>query len=121
MIAYCGLKCEICPIYQATREKDPEKQRRMREDIARKILKEYGMQCGTEDVTDCDGCVTEGGRLFLGCQKCLIRSCAHEKRFENCAHCGDYACTKLSEFFDFGGKLVNMDARKQLDAIRKSL
>jgi Protein of unknown function (DUF3795) len=121
MIAYCGLKCETCPIYLATREKDREKQRQMRESIVRQILKEYGMQCRVEDITDCDGCPTQGGRLFAGCRKCRIRPCARERGLENCAHCSDYACDKLKEFFNFGGKLVNIDAKKQLDAIRKSL
>jgi hypothetical protein len=121
MIAYCGLKCETCPIYLATREKDHAKQVKMREDIAGKILKEYGIKCRGEDITDCDGCPTQNGRLFAGCQKCRIRPCARERGLENCAYCGDYACDKLTEFFNFGGKLVNTDAKKQLDAIRKSL
>jgi hypothetical protein len=121
MISYCGSKCATCPIYLATREKDPDKQRQMRDDIAREILEAYGIAYQADDINDCDGCPTQGGRLFVGCQKCQIRPCARERGLENCAHCSDYVCEKLEEFFDFGGKLVNMEAKKQLDEIRKSL
>jgi hypothetical protein len=121
MIAYCGLNCVKCPIYLATRETNAEKQKQKREEIARQIEEKYGMQCRVEDVTDCDGCPAQGGRLFSGCQKCRIRKCAREKGIENCAHCSEYACEKLEAFFNFGGKLVEGDAKKRLDGIRKSL
>jgi hypothetical protein len=121
MIAYCGLNCVGCPIYLVTRETNAKKQKQKREEIARQIEEKYGMKCRLEDVTDCDGCHTQGGRLFSGCQKCQIRKCAGEKGIENCAHCSEYACEKLEEFFNYGGKLVNIDAKKQLDAIRDAL
>ncbi len=120
-IAYCGLNCIKCPIYLATREKDPKKQRQMREQIARDIKKHYGIESRIEDVTDCDGCTTKNGKLFSGCQKCQIRKCAREKGIENCAHCSEYACEKLEKFFNSGGKLVEVDARKRLDEIKARL
>jgi hypothetical protein len=96
-------------------------QKRMRQDIAGQIERLYGMTCRAEDVTDCDGCSTEGGRLFVSCQKCGIRKCARGKGLENCAHCGEYVCAKLQEFFDYGGKLLHMDAKGRLDAVRAGL
>ena len=121
MIAYCGLDCAKCPIFLVTREANVEKQKQKREEIARQIEKTYGMQCRAEDVTDCDGCPTQGGRLFSGCQKCQIRKCAREKGLENCAHCSEYACDKLEKFFYHGGKLVEGEAKKQLDEIKARL
>jgi hypothetical protein len=119
MIAYCGLNCVTCQIYVATRETDLKKQRQMREDIVVAIKKYLGEEKRVEDITDCDGCKVQSGRLFSNCQKCLIRKCASEKGLENCAYCGEYACEKLSKFFDSEGEQAG--AKKRLDAIRKSL
>jgi hypothetical protein len=119
MIAYCGLNCVTCQIYAATRETDPKKQRQMREDIVTAIKKYLGEEKRVEDITDCDGCKAQSGRLFSSCQKCQIRKCASEKGLENCAYCSEYACDKLSRFFDSEGQQAG--AKKRLDAIRKSL
>jgi len=114
ILAYCGLICHSCPIYLATREKDEEKRRKMRVEIARQIKKIYDTECRTEDVGDCDGCRTEGERLF--CTDCQIRMCAKGKNIENCAHCDEYACEKLEKLF-----VTDPEAKKRLDAIRSTL
>ena len=44
IIIYCGLTCHTCPIYVATREKDDQKKRRMRAEIAEQIKKHYGVE-----------------------------------------------------------------------------
>ena len=99
MIAYCGLICQTCPLYLATRQTDTEEQTRMRKEIVRRCREHYGMNIDLADVTDCDGCRTEDGRLFSGCKKCSIRNCARAKGLENCAYCADYACERLEEHF----------------------
>jgi len=114
MIAYCGLTCHTCAIYLATREKDQEKRNKMRIEIARQIKKHYGQECKPEDVTDCDGCRAEDGRLC--CKECQIRKCAREKGIENCAHCDEYACESLEKLF-----ATDPDAKKRLDEIRSGL
>ncbi|MGA2173143.1 MAG: DUF3795 domain-containing protein [Sedimentisphaerales bacterium] len=119
LIAYCGLNCIKCPIYLATREKNASKQKQMREYIARKIKEVYGVQSSVEDVTDCDGCKTQGGRLYSNCRKCQIRKCASEKGLENCAYCSEYVCEKLSKFFDSEGEQAG--AKKRLDEIKARL
>jgi hypothetical protein len=119
MIAYCGLNCVGCPIYLATRETNAKKQKQIREQIARDIKRHYGIESRVEDVTDCDGCQTQGGRLFSGCQKCQIRKCAGEKGLENCAYCSKYPCEKLSKFFDSEGEEAG--AKKRLDTIKARL
>lgn len=116
MIAYCGLACHSCPIYLATREQDTKKKRRMKAEIAQKINELYKKKMQGEDVTDCDGCLMEAGRLFSGCRKCEIRKCARGKSIENCAYCSDYACEKLKKFF-----ATEADAKVRLDMIRNAL
>ena len=114
ILAYCGLICHSCPIYLTTREKDEEKRHKMRVEIARQIKKIYGTECKTEDIGDCNGCRTEGERLF--CTDCQIRMCAKEKNIENCAHCDEYACEKLEKLF-----VTDLEAKKRLDAIKSTL
>jgi len=90
----------------------------MRAEIVR-ICKEhygYGEEFKPENVTDCDGCKTESGRLFSGCEKCEIRKCARQKRLENCGYCSEYACEKLKQFF-----VNDPNAKTRLDVIRNML
>jgi hypothetical protein len=112
-LAYCGLVCQTCQIYLATREPDEVRRYKMRADIAQEIEKHYGQGCRPEDVGDCDGCKTEGGRLF--CTECQIRMCAVEKGITNCAYCGDYPCEALEKLFT-----TDAGARQRLDAIRRT-
>ena len=116
VIAYCSLACHSCTILLATREKNDEKKYEMRVEIAQEIKKIYGQDCKAEDVTDCDGCKTENGRLFSGCRYCEIRKCARQNGIENCAHCNEYACERLDEFFtDYP------EGKSRLDVIRSAL
>jgi hypothetical protein len=116
VVAYCGLTCQHCPIYLATREKDKEKREKMKVDIARICKEQYGMELSPEDITDCDGCKTAGGRLFSGCMKCEIRKCARQKGLENCAHCSEYPCEQLNKFF-----ATDPSAKTRLDIIKDEL
>jgi hypothetical protein len=88
----------------------------MRVEIAEQIRKLYGQECKPDDVTDCDGCRTESGRLYSACKKCLIRECAGNKAIENCAHCSEYACAKLEKLF-----VTDPEAKTRLDVIRAAL
>jgi hypothetical protein len=115
MIAYCGLSCESCPIFWATAETDAQKQAEMRIEIARLIHGHYGMDIHIEDVTDCDGCRSETGRLFSACSRCEIRKCARERKIDSCAYCADYACEKLQKLF-----ATDISARPRLEEIRKT-
>ncbi len=113
MLAFCGLTCDTCPIYLATREENKEKQLRMRMEIIQLCKEHYGVQYQLKDITDCDGCRTEGGRLFSSCKTCVIRKCAGKRKIENCAQCAEYACKELLAFFE-----TDPDAKARLDAIR---
>jgi hypothetical protein len=116
IVAYCGLTCQTCPIYLATRQENKEEQARMRAEIVRLCKEQYGMNYELEDITDCDGCRTEGERLFSACRNCPIRKCARGKELENCAYCAEFACGKLEAFFS-----TDPTARIRLEAIRSSI
>ena len=113
IIAYCGLNCEGCPIFWATREQDTQKQNDMRVEIVRLTREHYGMEIRLEDVTDCDGCRAETGRLFSACAKCEIRACAQERKLDSCAYCADYACEKLQKLF-----ATDASAKPRLEELR---
>ena len=114
-MAYCGLICDKCPIHLATLETDLIRKQAMREDIVRQCAIEYGVDIQLSEVTDCDGCRAETGRLFSGCRNCTIRNCAREREVENCAYCSDYACEKLDTIFG-----QEPDAKARLDAIHQA-
>jgi hypothetical protein len=116
MLAYCGLVCDTCPIYLATRVVDTEEQTKMRVEIARLCKEQYGMKYEPADITDCDGCRTKEGRLFSGCRDCAIRNCASGKGLENCAHCVEYVCERLETFFS-----SEPTAKTRLDEVRRRL
>ena len=116
LIAYCGLSCDTCPIYLATRETDSTEQKRLRIDIARLCREHYGKDYNLEDISDCDGCRSIGGKLFSGCRNCLIRKCAVQRGYENCAGCDEYVCEKLDELF-----VMDPSAKSRLDKIRNDL
>ncbi len=116
IIAYCGLHCHSCPILRATREKDPDKQRRMRAQVARQIEKHYGIKLTPEEITDCDGCTTKGGRIYADCKKCKIRACAIQQGVANCAFCDQYPCKELEAFL-----AKEPTAKKHMEQLRSNL
>lgn len=111
MIAFCGLACHECGAFLATKQNDDTK----RAEVAQLWSKLYNADIKPEDVY-CDGCLSSGGYLFNHCKVCEIRACGLDRGVESCAHCQDYACEKLEQFF----KLVP-EAQKQLDGIRGGL
>ena len=115
MIAYCGLKCDSCPIFLATLEPDQFLQQSKRKSIAETINSLYGLNYQLEDITDCDGCITNTGRIFTGCINCKVKTCARSKYLENCAYCTKYPCKILKKNF-----LCEPESQKRLEEIRES-
>jgi len=111
MIAYCGLICTDCPAYIATQENDNSK----RAKTAKSWSKEFGVEIKPEDI-NCDGCISNGGRLFNHCKVCEIRQCGQEKHIDNCGHCSGFACDKLDFVFN-----AVPNAKKILQQINDSL
>lgn len=111
MIAYCGLTCSDCPAYVATQANDADAIAQ----VAKQWSAEYGSQIDAADCW-CNGCVAEKGPWMSHCAECGMRACGVEKGVENCAHCDDYGCEKLREFF-----ALVPDAERTLDGIRQAL
>ncbi len=116
MVVYCGLSCRTCPIYLASREANEKKKNDLITGIIRKCKEFYGIKYSIQDINDCDGCKSSGGRIFSSCSNCEVRVCASEKRIENCIYCEDYSCEKLNKLFK-----VAPEAKKCLDTIHKNL
>lgn len=102
IVAYCGIICSECAVFTATQKNDIEEKRRVAKRWKRKV----------EDI-NCDGCLTEGPRLFRYCEVCKIRKCGQEKQVKSCAYCTEYPCETLSKSRDF--------KKDVLDNIRASL
>ena len=109
IIANCGICCSECPAYLATQKDDHEE--------IKKVAKEWSSEAISfkpEEIY-CDGCTSEG-RHFSWCGECPIRSCCHERGFENCAYCEIYFCDNLKMTFD-----KTPSAKERLDEIRMTL
>jgi hypothetical protein len=111
MIAFCGLICSECPAFLATRNDDDAQRKK----TAEMWSVQYGMGLKPEDI-NCDGCLSNTGRLINHCNVCEIRKCGQDKGLENCAHCGEYACEKLDNFFK-----VAPNSKTTLDEIKQGL
>ncbi len=111
MIAFCGLVCSECPAFIATKEDDDNK----RKETAEEWSKQFNTSIKPEDI-NCEGCVSNSEVLFSHPRLCEIRKCGQEKGITNCAHCDEYACDRLNDFF----KGVP-GAKVTLDSIRKTL
>jgi len=93
-IAYCGIVCDECPVFIITQSDDNEK----RKETAERWTKELGRSFTPDDI-NCDGCLSETGKLLGYCATCQIRKCGLEKQIANCAYCDSYICEKLDKFF----------------------
>ncbi len=110
IVAYCGIICSDCPAFKATKANDDGERQR----VAEQWTEQYGKEFRVEDI-NCDGCLTEGPRTFSHCEVCEMRKCARERDVENCAHCDEYACERLSKLFN-----EYEPAKEVLDEIRAS-
>jgi hypothetical protein len=116
MLSYCGLHCDTCPIHLATLEQDKQKKLQMRMNVANLLRDRYGMKFRPDEITDCDGCTLEIGRLFVTCAQCNVRKCAREKQHDSCAYCSDYeGCEKLQVVF-----ADQPQAKMELERVRKN-
>jgi hypothetical protein len=110
MIAVCGLDCNECGAFLATKENDDQK----RAKVAQEWSKLFKVEISPEDI-NCDGCQSDEGRLFNYCNVCEIRKCGKEKGIMNCGYCDVYPCGKLNFIFNKAP-----DAKKRLDEINSS-
>jgi hypothetical protein len=114
MIAFCGLSCSGCDAF-------PANQKTMTPNERKTVAEQWSLKYGhghtikLEDIR-CEGCLSDGGKLWSYCSSCEIRNCGKTKNIKNCAWCADYACEKLNKFFKMAPT-----AKANLEEIRKGL
>ena len=110
-IAYCGLKCDECEAYIATKNNDDEKRKETAETWSRK----YNADIKPADI-NCNGCLATKGPVFHHCTVCEVRKCGQEKGVINCAYCDEYVCEELGRYFEMAPVM-----KANLEKIRKGL
>jgi len=95
-IGCCGLDCEKCDAFIATKNNDDE----LREKTAKLWTELNGVEIKKEDI-NCEGCRFDGKKTFFCSNLCEIRKCALGKSFDTCAKCKEYEkCDKLKAIAD---------------------
>lgn len=82
MIAFCGLDCEKCDAYIATKNND----QMLREKTAKLWSKLNNAPIRPEHI-NCEGCRMNGVKTVYCENLCAIRQCALEKGVETCGNC----------------------------------
>jgi hypothetical protein len=108
-ISYCGLLCNECPVYLATKENDEIKKE--------KLAKEYSFEnmVFTKEDINCFGCFSEKTKDSKMCSNCPIMNCAKNKEIKNCGYCIEYPCDIINKHLP-----QESSNRKRLDAINKN-
>lgn len=112
ILSYCGLDCGECEAYIATQKNDQAGLEAVAKDWSRR----YGGQTLSAEACVCDGCSTGRRASAAHAAACGIRLCASKRGVMTCAHCPDYGCETLQQFFAFAPVL-----KDKLEAIRKTL
>jgi len=91
VLAYCGLLCNQCDAYIATRNNDQA--------LKEKIAKEWSTEKYPLKVEDiyCDGCTAEDSKVLSFCRDCDMRACAREKVVEHCGKCDVFPCEMMEK------------------------
>ena len=89
MIGVCGIVCDNCPAFIATRKDDDGERQKVAAmwSTDSKIL--------TVDDINCYGCLPDVGQKLEFCGVCQVRSCGKKKGVTSCAHCDGYPCEGL--------------------------
>ena len=84
LIGYCGLDCEKCDAYIATKNNDQA----LREKTARLWSELNNVPILPEHI-DCEGCRFNGKKTVFCNSLCTIRQCALEKGVATCGDCSE--------------------------------
>ena len=82
LIAFCGLDCEKCDAYIATKNKDQA----LREKTA-KLWSELNNAPILPEHINCEGCRVDGKKTVYCDSLCQIRQCALKKGVSTCGDC----------------------------------
>jgi len=108
-LAYCGIKCQDCPAFIATKAKDLTKRKRIAKEWS---TKEYPL---TYENVECHGCTSTIRTVMAFCEDCEIRECARSKKLDNCSLCTDFPCQNLEKVYK-----KNPEAKMNLLNLRKT-
>ena len=89
MIAFCGLNCEQCDAYIATKNNDQV----LREKTAR-LWAELNNAPILPEHINCDGCRLNGRKTVFCESLCGIRQCALKRGVETCGYCAEMQTCK---------------------------
>ena len=84
LIAFCGLNCEKCDAFIATKNNDNA----LREKTA-KLWSELNQIEILPEQINCEGCRCDGKKTVFCDKLCQIRQCAMKKGFETCGDCSE--------------------------------
>jgi hypothetical protein len=91
--SYCGIDCDICPVYVATINNDNNLRKRIYDNWK---LKKHNIKISE---INCMGCYSD--KIFGACNRCDIRKCCLEKSIKNCKACETTPCDRLSGQLNF--------------------
>ena len=83
-IAYCGLNCENCNAYKATKNND----NKLRAKTAELWSQLNGVNI-TPEMINCEGCRADGIKTYYCEALCTIRQCALGRDYLTCGDCGE--------------------------------
>jgi len=86
-IAYCGLKCYLCPVYIATKNNDDEARAKI---AAEWTAADPEGAKYTTDMINCTGCKSAGGVKIFCHESCEVRKCAISKGIGACETCAEF-------------------------------
>lgn len=91
LIAYCGLDCEKCDAFIATKNNDQA----LRERTA-KLWSELNNAPILPEHINCEGCRVDGVKTFFCQSLCAVRKCAVGKGVGICGDCAEMeSCPKI--------------------------
>ena len=99
-LAYCGLKCNECPVYLASVEKNTVRQAWLADQYSTDTCK-----FSKEDMY-CLGCHSDTVSQKM-CEDCEIRMCGMKKAYGNCARCAEFPCSTLDKNLDRNSDHLN--------------
>ena len=95
-IAYCGLDCETCDAYIATKKDDQA----LREKTA-KLWAELNQAPILPEHINCEGCRVNGAKTVFCEHMCEIRKCALKKGVSTCGDCPELeTCPTIGEILE---------------------
>ena len=105
MRSVCGLDCESCPAYIATKNNDDK----LRAETAVEWSEKYNMKFSA-DMINCTGCKNKDGVHIGHWSECPLRLCAVSKSIPHCADCSELnQCEKVKSFQEMTGLDVSRD------------